>query len=152
LVIVGKEGWIGLPDNMRRTIPEIVNLLQSHPELGKRLLWLDDVSDEYLEKIYASSTCLIAASEGEGFGLPLIEAAQHGLPIIARNLPVFREVAGHNAYYFDGLNPQDLSEAILGWIDLNNENAHPLSVEISWLTWSQSAKSVAKKLHLESNI
>lgn len=40
-----------------------------------------------------SSTCLIAASFGEGFGLPLIEAAQHGLPIMARDIAVFREVA-----------------------------------------------------------
>jgi len=150
LVIVGKEGWRGLPDNMRRTIPEIMNLLQSHPELGKRLLWLDDASDEYLQNIYASSTCLIVASEGEGFGLPLIEAAQHGLPIIVRNLPVFREVASHHAYYFDGLNPQDLSEAILDWISLKNESVYPLSTEISWLSWTESAACVVKKLHLEN--
>ena len=56
------------------------------------MLWLEGISDEYLDKVYAASTCLIAASEGEGFGLPLIEAAQHKLPIIARDIPVFREV------------------------------------------------------------
>jgi glycosyltransferase involved in cell wall biosynthesis len=62
LVIVGKKGWI---------VEKLVNRLEKHTELGKRLFWLQGVSDEYLGKIYESSTCLIAASEGEGFGLPL---------------------------------------------------------------------------------
>ena len=61
-------------------------------EIGNRLFWLEGISDEYLEKIYDAATCLIAASEGEGFGLPLIKVAQHKLPIIARDIPVFREV------------------------------------------------------------
>ncbi len=83
LVIVGKEGWKDLPQEMRRTIPEIIQRLENHPQRGKRLFWLEGISDEYLEKVYEASTCLIFASEGEGFGLPLIEAAKHGLPIIA---------------------------------------------------------------------
>src|SRR5262249_6327442 len=73
LVMVGKEGWRALPDDMRRTIPETIRMLRGHPELGKRLFWLEGISDEYLEKVYAAGACLIAASYGEGFGLPLIE-------------------------------------------------------------------------------
>ena len=92
LVIVGAEGWRHLRPNMRRIIPQIIARLRSHPEWGRRLFWVNRASDEYLEKIYATSSCLIAAAEGEGFGLPLIEAARHGLPIIARDIPVFREV------------------------------------------------------------
>ena len=66
-----------------------------------------------LEKVYAASTCLISASEGEGFGLPLIEAAQHKIAIIARDIPVFREVAGDHAFYFNGNESTDLPKAIL---------------------------------------
>ena len=69
-----------------------------------------------LEQVYDSADALLAASEGEGFGLPLIEAAQHGLPIIARDIPVFREVAGENAYYFSGKDPQTLTEALRNWL------------------------------------
>ena len=47
---------------------------------------LQGISDEYLEQVYAASTCLIAASINEGFGLPLIEAARHGIPIVARDI------------------------------------------------------------------
>lgn len=139
LVIVGNEGWRDLPDDMRRTIPEIVERLRTHPELGKRLLWLSGISDEYLEHVYAASGCLIAASEGEGFGLPLIEAAQHKLPIIARDIPVFREVAGEHAYYFSGLAPKDLADAITVWRALNQGGMHPKSVGMPYLSWRESA-------------
>jgi len=48
-----------------------VRIEETNRENRKRLFWLEGISDEYLEKVYAASSCLIAASEGEGFGLPL---------------------------------------------------------------------------------
>ena len=143
LVIVGKEGWKGLPDSMRRDIPKTIEHLRSHPELNKRLFWLEGISDEYLEKVYAASTCLIAASYGEGFGLPLIEAAQHKLPIIARDIPVFREVAGEHAYYFDAKSPDALAQAIRTWLTLYASGQHPKSSKMPWLTWQESARQLS---------
>jgi glycosyltransferase involved in cell wall biosynthesis len=148
LVIVGKEGWTGLPDDMRRDIPQTVARLRSHPELNKRLYWLEGISDEYLEMIYAASTCLIAASYGEGFGLPLIEAAQHNLPIIARDIPVFREVAGDHAFYFEGKAPDALSRAVKKWLDLYAEGKHPASDTLPWIDWKQSARRLLEVLGL----
>lgn len=142
LIIVGKEGWKGLPDEMRRTIPGIVDILRYHPELGTHLFWLEGISDECLEKIYAASTCLIAASEGEGFGLPLIEAAQHRLPIIAREIPVFREVAGAHAFYFNGHDPGDIAIRIKKWIVLYKQGQHPKSEAMPWLTWVKSVEKL----------
>jgi len=98
LVIIGKQGWM---------VETLVKKLRTHSGLGKRLFWFEGISDEYLEKIYSASTCLIAASEGEGFGLPLIEVTRHKLPIIARDIPVFREVIGEHGFYFKGLDPLD---------------------------------------------
>jgi len=150
LVIVGREGWVGLPENQRQSISEIVSLIQSHPELGKRLQWLTEVSDEYLVQLYANSDCLIAASEGEGFGLPLIEAAQHALPIIARDITVFKEVAGDCAFYFNGLEVQDLACAIEDWLVLEKEKKQPFSQSMPWLTWAQSTMRVIELLQLVS--
>ena len=152
LVIVGSEGWRGLPDEMRRTIPETVQLLRSHKEIQKHVIWLEGISDEYLEKIYASCNCLIAASKGEGFGLPLIEAAQHHLPIIARDIPVFREVAGEHAYYFDGTDPESLARSIVEWLRLYRSQQHPYSDDIHWLTWKQSANQLLNLLGLYQDI
>jgi len=142
LIIVGAEGWRHLPKHMRRTIPQILARLQSHRKRGRRLFWVNGPSDEYLEKIYAASSCLIAAAEGEGFGLPLIEAARHRLPIIARDIPVFREVAGEHAFYFAGNEPDALVVAIKQWLALYEKDAHPKSDAMPWMTWTQSVERV----------
>ena len=137
LVIIGKKGWM---------VDELVNHIQNHPELNKRLFWLDSISDEYLDKIYSASTCLIAASDGEGFGLPLIEAARRHVPIIARDIPVFKEVAGEHAFYYQANKPEDMTKAIQNWLELFAKGQHPRSDKMPWLTWKESAQSVLKTL------
>jgi glycosyltransferase involved in cell wall biosynthesis len=137
LVIVGKQGWMA---------EDLVTRLRTHPELNRHLFWLEGISDEYLEKVYAASTCLIAASYGEGFGLPLIEAAQHKLPIIARDIPVFREVAGKHAFYFQAADAQDLAESIQRWLALYRKGQHPKSDNMPWLTWRESAQKLSELL------
>lgn len=141
LVIVGKRGWL---------VDQLIDKLKQHPELNRHLFWLEGISDEYLEKVYAACTCLVSASEGEGFGLPLIEAAQHNKPIIARDMPVFREVVGEHAFYFSGLVPEDLADAINNWLALNQKNAHPKSEGMHYLTWRESALQLKKQLHLNA--
>jgi len=133
LVIIGKRGWL---------VDELVMRLENHPEKGSRLFWLEGISDEYLEKVYSTATCLIAASEGEGFGLPLIEAAQHHLPMIIRDLPVFREIAGEHAFYFQGMTAAALADAIQAWLELHKHGKHPTSATMPWLTWEQSAEQL----------
>jgi glycosyltransferase involved in cell wall biosynthesis len=133
LVLVGKHGW---------NVDLLVEMLRHHSERNQRLFWLEGVSDEYLEKVYAASTCLIAASEGEGFGLPLIEAAQHKKPIIARDIPVFREVAGEHAFYFSGCTPDELADGVVEWLALDKAGLAPQSNTMPWLTWRQSTQNL----------
>jgi glycosyltransferase involved in cell wall biosynthesis/SAM-dependent methyltransferase len=140
LVIVGKRGWL---------VESLIGRINNHKELNKRLFWFEGISDEYLERIYAASTCLIAASEGEGFGLPLIEAAINKKPIIVRNIPVFREVAGNHASYFDGLKPGCLAQAISDWLELFEKGEHPSSEGMPILTWHQSAVNLRKLIELD---
>ena len=137
LVIVGKQGWM---------MEELAQRMRSHPEAGQRLFWLPGVSDEMLLKLYQASAGLLAASEGEGFGLPLIEAAQYGLPIVARGLPVFREVAGEHAFYFDGTKPADLSNKLAEWLQLLRDGKVPDSTGLRWLTWADSAAQLKQAL------
>jgi glycosyltransferase involved in cell wall biosynthesis len=135
LVVVGKQGWM---------VDELAERMHAHPEKGQRLFWLPGVSDEMLLELYRRSAALLAASEGEGFGLPLIEAAQHGIPIIARELPVFREVAGEHARYFSGLEADDLARALESWLALHRDGAAPVSTGMPWLTWSESAAQLLR--------
>lgn len=139
LIIVGREGWKDLPDNLRRDIPQTIERLRNHPELNKRLFWLEGISDEYLEEVYAASTCLIAASYGEGFGLPLIEAAHHWLPSIARDIPVFREVAGSESFYFSAADGVALATSLKEWLASQNSAVRP---NVGMMNWRQSAKAL----------
>jgi len=135
LLIVGKEGWM---------VEHVAKRLAAHPQRGQRLFWLAGVSDEMLLQLYQRASGLLAASEGEGFGLPLIEAAQHGIPILARDLPVFREVAGEHAHYFDGLKPAELAQALRGWLDLLKAGTAPASTGLPWLSWDDSARQLTE--------
>lgn len=134
LLIVGKKGWM---------MDEFMKKLTTHPQLNKKLFWFNAITDEYLEKIYTASTALIASSQAEGFGLPLIEAAQYSIPIIARDIDVFREVANSHAYYFkDDLNPSVIVDCIKEWLLLYKSHQHPKSQNIDFLTWKDSAKQL----------
>ena len=103
LVVVGRQGWM---------CDALAARLRTHAQAGARLVWLEQASDEYLERLYDSAAALVAASEAEGFGLPLVEAARRGLPVLARDIPVFREVAAHFAQFFDGADVASLVDAL----------------------------------------
>lgn len=137
LVFIGKQGWL---------VEDVIDKLKVHPELNKRLFWLESISDEYLEKLYHASTCVIAASFGEGFGLPLIEAASKQIPIIARDIPVFREVAGEHAFYFTADNPSQYAKAVEAWLALYQTQSHPKSGGMAHLTWKESTDSLVNNL------
>jgi glycosyltransferase involved in cell wall biosynthesis len=137
LVIVGRQGWL---------VEDLVKRLRHHPQAGQHLFWIESASDEYVERLYQTSACLIAASFGEGFGLPLIEAARHELPLIVRDIPIFREVAGDHAFYFRGSTPVSLAAAIRHWLSMYVTNIHPGTREMPWSTWDQSANQLLRKI------
>lgn len=133
LVIVGKEGW---------KVAALIKKMREHPEWGKRLFWLHDVSDEYLDQIYAACTCMVAGSHGEGFGLPLIEAAKHGLPIVARDIPVFREVLKSDGVYFSESATQlEIAEALKAFLATEAKTAVDVD-NLSVPTWQESTQAL----------
>lgn len=128
LVVVGQQGW---------HVDALAERLRTHPEAGKRLLWLPNLDDAQLASLYRTLDGLIMASEGEGFGLPLIEAARNQMPILARDLPVFREVAGERATYFSAKNRLELANVLTHWFERMQTGALPAPA--TPLTWQESA-------------
>ena len=105
LVVVGRLGW---------KFDAIERRLRTHPRLGQGLHWFPDLSDTgRLGHCYRHAKAIVFPSWGEGYGLPIVEGLQHGLPVIASDLPVHREVAGDFAAYFDPAK----SEALAEWIE-----------------------------------
>ena len=126
LVIVGKPGWKteALQDYIRR-----------HPEHGKRLVWLDQVSDEGLCCLYDNCRGLLMTSHAEGVGLPLLEAAMRRLHILARDLPVFREQDLPNVTLFDDDCPEHLGK-LVGELGIRGQQRPRLTADLP--SWSGS--------------
>lgn len=129
LVIVGREGW---------HVNDLIKKIKNHPQFGKQLFWFDRISDETLMEIYKSSSVLLALSEAEGFGLPLIEAGHYQLPIIARNIPIFNEVCGNGAFYINSTCSEELIIEIEQWQEDYDKQVHPKSKDIKSLSWKES--------------
>lgn len=103
LCIVGHVGW---------NMDKFVQRLKHHERAGKELMFFEGVNDNEVRYVYEHVNCLIQASAGEGFGLPLIEASNYDLPIICSDIDVFHEVAGDNANYFKREDTEDLIRVI----------------------------------------
>lgn len=130
LCFAGKIGWLS---------DDIEHKLRSHPEIGNRLILLEDPTDAEINMCYKTATALIAASTAEGFGLPIVEAALHKTPVIASDIPVFHEVGGENVVYFSLESPNNLSQAVKFMAEMNSEERLSLAKSIKVLTWKESA-------------
>lgn len=85
LVIVGQRGW---------EASHALAMLDRAVELKDHVLELPDCDDIELASLIAGARALLMPSFAEGFGMPVAEALQLGTPVIASDLPVFREFAG----------------------------------------------------------
>lgn len=136
LVIVGRDlGHQGLADQIRRC-----------PYLNTKLFWVAHASDEYLDKLYRGSSAVLFASLAEGFGLAVWEGARYGKPLILRDLPVFKELAGKNAFYFSGTKDEDLASAVEEWLSLYEAGTVPDSSRISIQSWRESTFAMLDEL------
>jgi glycosyltransferase involved in cell wall biosynthesis len=131
-VIVGRPGWNAAAFEER---------LRKHSQIGKRLFWLRDSSDADLRLLYEETKGVVLASFAEGFGLPLIEAAHFGKPIIASDIDVFREVGGKDVRFFDVLDAAGLAVRVKE--TLSEQGAAP---EIAHSTWRESTEELMTML------
>ena len=101
---------------------------------------MDSVNDlELREMVRASIARLGAARESERPSLDS-HVSFARLPILASDLPVFKEVAGTHAYYFVG-DASSLALAVIDWLALFERGEHPRSEKMPYLTWQQSAEA-----------
>jgi glycosyltransferase involved in cell wall biosynthesis len=93
--------------------------------------------DSALRTYLENATCLIYPSLSEGFGLPILEALSVGCPVVASDLPVFRELFGDSILYAEARNPKSFAEQVLKLkgITLRNEQilqGYEKALEYSW--------------------
>lgn len=85
--------------------------------LGERVKVLGHVSREQLEKLYQTASMLLFPSFDEGFGLPVLEAMAHNLPVVTSQASALPEVGGDAALYVDPRDANDIAEKVAHVID-----------------------------------
>lgn len=93
--------------------PFLEKLLSRVPEPVKaRITVLENIADNNLAAVYRGAAALVTPSLMEGYGLPGIEALMVGTPVIASDIPVYREVYGQKVTYIDPHSVASLAAAI----------------------------------------
>lgn len=102
-------------------------------------------SDEQLAGWYEGALALVMASRLEGFGLPPVEAAAHGVPSVLSDLPVFEETLGEAALTFPVGDAEALAKALVlisGDATLRDRLGAEAREAVSGLSWASSAASL----------
>ncbi len=69
------------------------------------------ISDERKYELLAESACLVLVSKEEGFGFPILEAFDFGLPVVASDIPVLREIGSDACLYVNPESPTDIARS-----------------------------------------
>ncbi|MHA7282782.1 glycosyltransferase family 4 protein [Arthrobacter sp. TMS2-4] len=114
-----------------------------------RVVFHDGVTDVEYEDLLADSTALVTLSRAEGYGLPLIEAMATGTPVIASDIPIFREVGGAAALFVDPDDPEALAAAV-GSLDEPGRWAEASRAGLAragTYSWADSAEQLRDACH-----
>lgn len=118
-------------------------------DVTDRVVIYDGATDEQYKKALSEARCSISASRLEGFGLPVLEAQQRGLPFIAADTPIFHEIGRDSVLYFDPNSPEEAAERIRQVAD--KQTSQDLIARgfdnITRYTWANSAASAAEICH-----
>jgi len=108
------------------------------------------ISDVDLPALYSGATACINPSFYEGFGLTILEAMACGAPVLASDIPVFREVYEDAVLYFDPHNPANMAKVIRNFVGEKSlsENLRERGLQLSKkYTWETSAQETEKIIH-----
>lgn len=138
LCFVGKIGW---------KTEQLIERVRQHPRLNRCLFMFNDLSDRELEYCYTHARSLVFPSHVEGFGLPLVEAMQRGLPAMASDIPVFREIGGDAMAYFDLATPDSLARLVRRFESSGQFPATGDLAQWQWLSWQDSTQQLVRRIH-----
>ena len=82
------------------------------PDVAQCVEFLGPLPNEQVQDLYRRADLFVFPSLCESFGHPMVEAMAHGLPIVASDTPVNREICGEAALYFRSRDPKDLAEKV----------------------------------------
>ena len=107
LVVVGdltRDSYLSAAASVRRLVGEL--------GLGERVLLPGFVDDATLAALYSGATAVVIPSLAEGFGLPAVEGAACGAPMVLSDLPAHRETLDGAALFFEPTDADALAATL----------------------------------------
>lgn len=147
LVLIGQLGWKYEP---------ILTAIANSP-YNSEIYRLAYVSNQWLAMFYQRATAFVYPSFYEGFGLPVVEAMNFGLPIITSQVGSIPEVAGNSAVLINPKDTQALALALeklisdLDWQKDLRQKSLARSKQFSWENTARKTFDVYKSLVGSSN-
>lgn len=133
LIFAGRLGWKN---------EDFLKKLKSHKMYEKNIFHIDNASNADIDYLYNNAFLVAFPTHMEGFGLPLVEALEHGVPVIASDIEVLREIGEDYCYYFRENDVDDFVK-IVSRIEKQKEMyQHKREKLKSYkpITWEQSAE------------
>ena len=137
IVFIGKIGW---------EVDGLIKRIRKNKMFGKRLFWLNNCSDEFLLEIYKEASGLLVSSLAEGYSLPIVESQNFGMPVFARDIPVFREIGYvyKNITFYKGGEPKDVARQFLEWKSSLNRRNCGEKKDSKTICWKKATKELQK--------
>ncbi|QDG88474.1 glycosyltransferase family 1 protein [Pseudarthrobacter sp. NIBRBAC000502770] len=146
-------GMAGLPGYtlhlLSRITPQRRAELQRIVPQGASVVFHNGVTDAEYDRLLRRATALVSLSRAEGYGLPLVEAMAVGTPVIASDIPIFREVGSDAAIYVDPESPAQFADAVGQlrddghWQDLSRRSL----ARAAGFSWDESARQLVDAAH-----
>jgi glycosyltransferase involved in cell wall biosynthesis len=147
------KGMAGLPGYtlhlLSRITPQRRAELERIVPAGADVVFHNGVTDDEYDGLLRKATALVSLSRAEGYGLPLVEAMALGTPVVASDIPIFREVGADAAIYVDPESPEQFADAIgqLGdedhWQDMSRRSIS----RAGEFSWDESARQLVDAAH-----
>jgi glycosyltransferase involved in cell wall biosynthesis len=136
LVIIGRRGWLE---------QDAIQAIEESPFYQSNLFWFSDLDDSELGSVYLGARALVFASAGEGFGIPMIEAAEYGTPVVAYDTPIVREILGGAARTF-----ADAPGFVERIVEMEQDEPHAAAAAdvraVAWPSWEDYTPRVLDAL------
>jgi glycosyltransferase involved in cell wall biosynthesis len=126
LVIVGGRGW---------KFEAVAALLDRSPALRGHVVEVSGLTTPSLKRLLDGARALLMPSLAEGYGLPVVEALTAGVPVIASDIPVFREICGDRATLISPLDGEAWLEATRDLPDAERRTANTAMSAAGPGTW-----------------
>lgn len=146
----GYQLWIV---GTRNVFQERVQAYVKQKNVEDQVRFLGYVPDRELTKLFERVAALVQPSLSEGFGLTGLEAMAQGLPVLASDIPIFKEIYQEGALYFDPKSPASFASAVekLEKMDKNEkqkivDQSTKIAHKYSWDKMAEETLSVYRQV------